>query len=45
MAKAKTSKTSSSNIKVTFGKRREGKFKKRLNKHTSVGKKYRGQGR
>jgi hypothetical protein len=45
MAKVKGSKASSSNIKVTFGKRRGGKAKKRLNKHVSVGSKYRGQGR
>lgn len=32
-------------VKVSFGKRREGKLAKRLNKHKSVGKKYRGQGR
>lgn len=45
MAKVKGSKSSSSNTKVTFGKRRCGKAKKRLNKHESVGGKYRGQGR
>lgn len=32
-------------VKVSFGKRREGKHAKRLNKHQSVGKRYRGQGR
>lgn len=32
-------------VKVSFGKRREGKHAKRLNKHASVGKRYRGQGR
>ena len=32
-------------IKVSFGKRREGKHSKTLNKHASVGKKYRGQGK
>lgn len=32
-------------IKTTFGKRKSGKAKKRLNKHTSVKAKYRGQGR
>lgn len=35
----------SSAIKVSFGKRKSGKAKKRLNKHTSVKLKYRGQGR
>jgi hypothetical protein len=32
-------------VKVSFGKRREGKHSKTLNKHASVGKRYRGQGR
>ncbi len=32
-------------VKISFGKRREGKHAKRLNKHSSVGKRYRGQGR
>jgi hypothetical protein len=32
-------------VKVSFGKRRGGKHAKRLNKHSSVGKRYRGQGR
>lgn len=41
MAKKQTSSIS----KVTFGKRKSGKAKKRLNKHTSVKAKYRGQGR
>lgn len=45
MAKVKGSRAASSGIKVSFGKRREGKHKKRLNKHESVGKKYRGQGK
>jgi hypothetical protein len=45
MAKVKGGRAASSGIKVSFGKRREGKFKKRLNKHSSVGKKYRGQGK
>lgn len=45
MAKVKGSRAASAGIKVSFGKRREGKFRKRLNKHASVGKKYRGQGR
>jgi hypothetical protein len=31
--------------KVVFGKRREGKHAKRLNKHSSPASKYRGQGR
>jgi len=35
----------SSNAKVTFGKRRIGKHSKTLNKHSSPGYKYRGQGR
>jgi len=42
MAKVKAT---SGNIKVSFGKKRIGKAKKRVNKHVSVGKKYRGQGR
>ena len=42
MAKVKAAGT---NNKVSFGKKRIGKAKKRLNKHVSVGKKYRGQGR
>ena len=41
MAKKQTASAS----KVTFGKRKGGKAKKRLNKHTSVKAKYRGQGR
>jgi hypothetical protein len=45
MAKVKGGRVSSSGVKVTFGKRRGGKAAKRLNKHVSVGKKYRGQGR
>jgi hypothetical protein len=32
-------------VKVSFGKRREGKHSKTLNKHSSVGKRYRGQGK
>ena len=43
MAKVKVAKASS--IKVSFGKRRIGKAKKRANKHTSNQSKYRGQGR
>jgi hypothetical protein len=31
--------------KVSFGKRKSGKAKKRLNKHKSIKLKYRGQGR
>lgn len=31
--------------KIVFGKRREGKHAKRLNKHNSPSSKYRGQGR
>ena len=45
MAKVKGGRAASSGVKVNFGKRRVGKAKKRLNKHESVGKKYRGQGR
>jgi hypothetical protein len=41
MAKKQTS----SNAKVTFGKRRGGKHSKRLNKHSSKKKTYIGQGR
>ena len=43
MAKVKVAKSSS--IKLSFGKRRIGKFKKRPNKHASNKSKYRGQGR
>jgi hypothetical protein len=43
MAK-KQSSYAKSGTKVTFGKRREGKHSKRLNKHASK-KKYVGQGR
>jgi hypothetical protein len=45
MAKVKGGRAASSGVKVTFGKRKGGKAAKRLNKHVSVGKKYRGQGR
>jgi hypothetical protein len=45
MAKVKGGRAASTGIKVSFGKRREGKHAKRLNKHSSVGKKYRGQGK
>ena len=45
MAKVKGGRAASSGIKVNFGKRRVGKAKKRLNKHESVSKKYRGQGK
>jgi hypothetical protein len=45
MAKVKGGRAASTSVKVTFGKRRPGKAAKRLNKHASVGKKYRGQGR
>lgn len=45
MAKKQSSYSKATGIKVSFGKRREGKHAKRLNKHTSVGKRYRGQGR
>lgn len=45
MAKVKGGKSASNGTKVSFGKRRIGRLKKRLNKHSSVGKKYRGQGR
>jgi hypothetical protein len=41
MAKKQTS----SNAKVTFGKRRGGKHSKRLNKHASPKSKYVGQGK
>lgn len=41
MAKAK----STSNNKVSFGKRKEGKAKKSYNKHSPKPKEYRGQGR
>ena len=44
MAKKTTAQKASSQ-KVSFGKRRPGKAAKRLNKHKSVGKKYRGQGK
>jgi hypothetical protein len=44
MAK-KTSNQKASNQKVSFGKRREGKHAKTLNKHASPSSKYRGQGK
>jgi len=44
MAK-KTTLSKSNNIKVTFGKRREGKHSKTINKHASPSSKYRGQGK
>lgn len=43
MKKAKTS--TGSAIKITFGKRREGKHKKASSPKDSKSKKYRGQGR
>jgi hypothetical protein len=43
MAKVKVAKASS--VKVSFGKRRIGKAKKRANKHASSKSKYRGQGK
>jgi hypothetical protein len=45
MAKKQSSFNKTTGAKVVFGKRREGKHSKRSNKHSSVGKKYRGQGR
>jgi hypothetical protein len=45
MAKKQSSFSRATGVKVSFGKRREGKAAKRLNKHKSVGKRYRGQGR
>jgi hypothetical protein len=42
MAKAKGS---SGSVKVTFGKKKEGKAKKSFNKHDRSEKNYRGQGR
>jgi hypothetical protein len=45
VAKKQTSSNKSTGAKVVFGKRRGGKHSKRSNKHSSVGKKYRGQGR
>jgi len=44
MAK-KTTLSKSNNIKVSFGKRREGKHSKTINKHASPSSKYRGQGK
>jgi hypothetical protein len=43
MAKAKGGSTSSN--KVSFGKRRSGKYKKAYNKHEKKERNYRGQGR
>lgn len=43
MAKVKVAKASS--VKVSFGKRRIGKAKKRANKHAKNVSKYKGQGR
>jgi hypothetical protein len=45
MAKKQTSSNKSTGAKVVFGKRREGKHAKRLNKHKSLKSRYRGQGR
>ena len=42
MAKGKGS---SGSVKVTFGKKKEGKAKKSFNKHDRTEKNYRGQGR
>jgi len=44
MAK-KTTISKNSSQKVSFGKRREGKHAKRLNKRVSPSSKYRGQGK
>lgn len=44
MAK-KTTVSKNSSQKVSFGKRREGKHSKSLNKHKSPSSKYRAQGR
>jgi hypothetical protein len=44
MAKAKGS-TSTTSIKITFGKKKLGVAKKSFNKHSPRPKKYRGQGR
>ena len=45
MAKKQSSYSKATGIKVSFGKRREGKAAKRLNKHKSPASKYRGQGK
>lgn len=42
---AKTSKSTSSSGKVSFGKKSTGKAKKNLNKHDKKEMNYRGQGR
>lgn len=45
MAKKQSSYSKATGQKVSFGKRREGKHSKRLNKHSSPSSKYRAQGR
>lgn len=45
MAKKQSSYSKATGVKVSFGKRREGRHAKRLNKHASPGSKYRGQGK
>lgn len=42
---AKKANTAKDNVKVSFGKRRIGKHSKRVNKRSSKGKPYIGQGR
>jgi hypothetical protein len=44
-AKSSKGKSSSSSIKVNFGKRKKGKACKSYNKHDSREKNYRGQGK
>lgn len=43
MSKNKTSRTETK--RITFGKKKKGKFKKNINKHDGSEKNYRGQGR
>ena len=42
---AKSSKSSSNSMKISFGKKRTGKARKSHNKHDHKEKNYRGQGR
>jgi len=42
---AKTKGSSSNGMKVSFGKKKKGKYQKKRNKHDKSEKNYRGQGR
>lgn len=45
MAKIKGNKSTSNGMKVSFGAKKKGKYKKHVNKHENTEKKYIGQGR